>query len=484
MDGSPAASGPVRLLDLGFGRGWLAGALAACVGAPAAVALQFGASWPAALTTAAVGAGALAAAIALGMRRLRRELLAPLEEITRAMDQLRNTGRPQRLLERGASVLQPIMRRFNLAVLAVEQRDRMSQANLMSVEAAFDRVHAVLQSLREIVIVIDPGGRIVLANRSARSLLKNGDQQLEGRELAELLADDLRVAFADGVARLESNAADEIRTADLPHQGRIYDLTMVQVQSNRADQDFGKVVVLADVTRNHEVNRLKDELLSSISHELRTPLTTMCSSSEILASLTATDENEWREFATVLNAESRRLKELVDDVMEYSQLETHRVEWRHEPVEVTALVRTAVDLMHGAAAKKNIELSCTLGPAATAMVDAQRLREALGRLLDNAIKFTPSSGKVHVQTSLHDELVDVAVGDSGVGIAAADRQRVFERFSQIGNVMTEKPAGTGLGLSITQRIIDALGGTIWCEESPLGGAQFRFVLPLQTTTAS
>src|SRR5439155_27035554 len=119
---------------------------------------------------------------------------------------------------------------FNLAVLAVEQRSRVSQANLMSVEAAFDRVHAVLQSLRESVVVIDTGGRVVLANRSARTLLRGADGQLEGRDLAELLCGDLRSAFIDGVARLERSAVDEIHTADLPHQGRILDLTMVQVQ--------------------------------------------------------------------------------------------------------------------------------------------------------------------------------------------------------------------------------------------------------------
>ena len=93
------------------------------------------------------------------------------------------------------------------------------------------------------------------------------------------------------------------------------------------------------------------------------------------------------------------------------------------------------------------------------------------------MKFTPEEGKVRVTVQLDGDMVEVRVDDSGPGVPPADRTRVFERFSQVGDVMTDKPQGTGLGLSIAQRIVDALGGTIWCEASDLGGARFTFALP-------
>lgn len=480
MNAATNGNGPVRLRDLGFGPGSIAitAALAALVPAGAAFALS--APWQTALAAAAAGATTLLIAAHFAMRRLQSQLLAPLHDAARAMENLRATGQAQRLEERGAALLQPLLRRFNLALLAVEQRDQASKASLMTVEAAFDRVHAVLQSLRECVLVVDPRGRVVLLNRSARQLL-GAETRTEGCELLPLLSGDLQQAVREGIERIEQRGLTEVRAADLSYQGRIYDLTIVQVQSNRPDQDFGQVVVLADVTRNHEINRLKDELLSSISHELRTPLTNMCSSSEILTSLTAADEEAWREFATMLHGESHRLKALVDDVMEFSQLETQKVQWQVIEADANPIAERAVSLLRPKADAKGITLELATAGDATVSVDPGRLTEALCRLLDNAIKFTPENGRVRVATSVHDGLVEFAIADSGVGIAESDRQRIFERFTQIGDVMTGKPAGTGLGLSIVQRIVDAFGGQVWCEDSPLGGAQFRFVLP-QTVT--
>ena len=147
-------------------------------------------------------------------------------------------------------------------------------------------------------------------------MLDLGDRRVEAEPLLELVEGNLRQTIAEALQRVDGGKVGESHTPDIQHGARIFDLTIVQVQSNRPDQDFGKVVVLADVTRNHELNRLKDDLLSSISHELRTPLTNMCSSSEILTTLTPADEAEWREFAHMLNTESRRLKTLVDDMFE------------------------------------------------------------------------------------------------------------------------------------------------------------------------
>lgn len=477
MQGPAPPRNPVNLRDLGFGKLALTGAALSVGILPAALGLYFDVTPLSAIGIAGGGLAAASTAIFLGARHLRRALVEPIDEIVRAMDLLRTSGQAPQISENGAPLLQPMMRRFNLAGMALEQRGRQSLANLMSVEAAFDRVHAVLQSLREGVVVVDPQGRIVLANRNARRLLRFGDGRVEAEPLLDKLDGELHASIAAGLQRVDGQKVGELHTNDVAHGDRMFDLSIVQVKSNRPDQDFGKVVVIADVTRNHELNRLKDDLLSSISHELRTPLTNMCSSSEILTTLTPADEAEWREFATMLNSESRRLKTLVDDVMEYSMLETRRTTWNIERTDLSQLVQTALDVVHGNADKKQQQVECQAELPAFAMIDPQRINEVLCRLLDNAIKFTPTGGKVRVEVHSHDGLVEVAIADSGPGVPVADRQRVFERFSQIGDVITDKPQGTGLGLSITQRIVDAMGGTIWCEDSPLGGARFRFVVP-------
>lgn len=465
------------LRDLGIPRIAVLGAATALGALPSITAYAMSVPLVPALVVAAAGIlGGIATSILI-TRRLRASLHQPIESILRAMDQLRMSGQAGRVTEDGAPLLQPLLRRFNMAGSALEQRSRQSLNNLMNAEAAFDRVNAVLQSLREGVVVVDTNGRIVLANRNARRMLQLGDRRLETEVLVTLLKGELQTVMQGGLQRLEREKLSELRIGDVPHDDRIYDLAIVQVHSPRPEQDYGKVVVLADVTHNHEVNRLKDELLSSISHELRTPLTNMVSSSEILTSLTPQDEAEWREFAVMLNSESRRLKVLVDDIMEYGLLETGRVEWNREPSDVAAIVRTAADVFRAPAQQKSIAIEVDAPTGAFADVDARRCNEAICRILDNAIKFTPNGGRVQVAVRMIDASVEITVADNGMGIAPENRERVFERFIQIGDVMTEKPKGAGLGLAIVQRIVEAFGGSVRCETSPLGGALFRIAVP-------
>src|SRR5262249_35596589 len=173
MHGPPVGNDSVRWRDLGFGAAWLVSVLATCATVPMVVVLGFGASGKLACTCGIAAAATVGAAVALGRRRGGRHarLLERIVDLSRAMESLRVSGQAQRLAERGAALLQPLLRRFNQAVVAVEQREGTTKANLMAVEVAFDRLHAVLQSLRESVVVVDPQGRIVLINRSARALL-------------------------------------------------------------------------------------------------------------------------------------------------------------------------------------------------------------------------------------------------------------------------------------------------------------------------
>src|SRR5262249_7491935 len=158
----------------------------------------------------------------------------------------------------------------------------MSQANLHSVEMQFDRLHAVLQSLGEGVVVIDMLHEVLLANPAARALLDGGGKPIEGRPLVSLLRGSLKERLASTLRQMSQQDRGRAEVFGLHVGDRVFDVSVVRVRSDRPESDFGSVVVLADVTRNHEIARLKDEFLSSVSHELRTPLTNICAFSEIL----------------------------------------------------------------------------------------------------------------------------------------------------------------------------------------------------------
>ena len=453
-------------------------ALFAGAALPASVAFGIDADLNGVAAAATCGLAVIAGLGYLAFGVLRRAVVEPLQSLTQAMDQLRAARGGSRVVEAGAPLLHAVMRLFNLAANSIQEREHLSQANLMSVEVAFDRVHSVLQSLHEGVIVVDREDRVVLANRTARQQL-GGGTAMEGRQLGQFVDRDLDAALRTAFARLDATGAEETHVSDVARDGRIYDLTVVRVQSTRPDHDFGKVVVLVDTTRNHEISQLKDDLLSSISHELRTPLTNMCSSSEILAQMATPEDSDLREFAQMLNQESHRLKSLVDDVLQYNQLETGRLHLSQEQVDLVPIVRSACQAMEPRLQQERLQLEVHSGESAKAQADPRRVAEVLLRLLDNAITFTPAGGRIRVEIQDHEGIAELVVADSGPGIALEDRQRVFERFTQIGNLMTEKPKGAGLGLAICQRLVDAMQGNIWCDDSPLGGAAIHFVLPQQ-----
>jgi two-component system phosphate regulon sensor histidine kinase PhoR len=476
------ATSRATMRDLGFGPGPLALAtLGGAVPSLAAAALV-GADGTGLLAAAVASCVTAVAVVAIGMRRVRRAFAAPIEAIGRALEHVRAQGSaPPDLPEHGAPLIHPVLRRFNQAFATVQQREQQSRANLMSVEAAFERLHSVLQSLREGVVVIDRDGRVVLANRSARTLLQAESGHREGQLLEELLPDAVREAVRRGIDATASKRGEEFRVTDVGHGDRLFDVSVTEMRGTRPDHDFGRVVVFVDVTRNHELARLKDDLLSSISHELRTPLTNMCSSSEILASMELQDEQEWREFARTLHSESHRLKAMVDAVVLYAQIETGTVVWNRCEQDLAALAGEVVAAAREDAARRGIELSAELpANAVTACVDRGHMAGVLHRLVDNALRFTPAGGRVLVTVSTGAGMAQVAVADSGKGIPPEQRPGVFECLHQLGDVLTGKPAGLGLGLSICQRTVDAMGGAIWCEDSPLGGVQFRFAVPSRT----
>lgn len=410
---------------------------------------------------------------------LRRGYLVPMQEAIALLRELRQTQRVRRLVERGSPLGRALLRTVNDAAFALQERHRLSQANLLAMEVAFDRIHSVLHSLGEGVVVIDVEGELVLANRSARKLLKDDGRPLEGRPLRSLLEPALAEPIAEGLAYLSrERTRDRVRLVSVPYEQAYYDLSVVRVASERRQEEFGWVIAIADVTQNHAITRMKDEFLSSISHEMRTPLTSICAFAEILAQCEPDAAAEWSEFVGIISAESKRLARLVDDVLEVAEIEGGRIHWKFEVFDLAELVQATRALFHKIADARGIRIELAGTPRNLLVAaDRQRVREMLTRLLDNALKFNPPGSVVALALRPLSDRIEVGIADSGPGIPTEQREQVFERFRQLGDAMTGKPAGSGLGLSICRQLVEQMGGRIWCQGSPLGGVEFCFTLP-------
>ncbi|HEU4420539.1 MAG TPA: ATP-binding protein [Planctomycetota bacterium] len=360
------------------------------------------------------------------------------------------------------------------------QRDAAAQ--LVSLEMSYERMRSVLEALAEGVLVVDSAGEIVLANPAAQRAMKVPGQDPAGQLLWDALKPELAPRARDAWETLHRDtphgALPQIRHAGVPCRDRVYDLTAVGVTSARTGHNFGTVLLLVDSTRAHELQRLKDRFLSNVSHELRTPLTNICAFAEILDALVPKDHPELTEFAQVIHHEGLQLKGLMDQMFDYLQLESGEAVFASEEVDARALVRVLGEQSALAARARAIGLEIAIDDGAPHVrADRGRLEQVVRSLLDNAVKFTPPGGRIRITCSGRDGCWELRVEDSGPGVPAEDRHAVFEKFHQLSDSLSEKPAGTGLGLATSHVIVVRFGGLIWCEEAPGGGACFVVVLP-------
>ena len=362
------------------------------------------------------------------------------------------------------------------------RRDR--DARMLSLEMSHDRVRAVLESLGEGVLVVDDGGEVVLTNPAAAVALRADVKSVEQHRLAEVLVDELREPAAKALAMLRPSGdggqrPPHFRCSAIACGQRMFDMTAVPVRSVRSGFDFGTVLLLVDVTRNHEVARLKDQFLSSISHELRTPLTNICAYAEILRLMLPGEDAEWPEFVRVIHEEGLHLSALVDTVFDFLLLESGEAVFHQERIAPSHIVQHSVSAEQQRAQAAEVELRTDIAPdAPDVVVDSRRWAQVCRNLLDNAFKFTPPGGRIRVALCRCDDRLHLRVEDSGPGVPPEHRQRVFEKFHQIPNHLTDKPPGAGLGLAACRAIVARFGGSVWCEDSPLGGAAFVVQLPM------
>ncbi len=224
------------------------------------------------------------------------------------------------------------------------------------------------------------------------------------------------------------------------------------------------------------MDEMKTAFLSNVSHELRTPLTSIRGFSELL--LSYDDPDVRQEFLEIINRESERLTRLVNDVLDVTKIESGHMEWRKEELNVAELLRDTARTCLPDLLKPEIVFTEDLWPDLPAVEgDRDRLQQLVANLLTNAVKFTPR-GSITLRATYNSEEVRVSIVDSGIGIAPQDHDRIFEKFQQVGPIMTNKPRGTGLGLAICRDIVQHHGGRIWVESSLGTGSTFSFTLPL------
>ncbi len=232
--------------------------------------------------------------------------------------------------------------------------------------------------------------------------------------------------------------------------------------------------------RMQELDRLKDDFVSSVTHELRTPLTSIRAFSEILLEDPRTALAERKRFLGIISAESERLTRLVNQVLDMAKIESGKIDWQSAELDLRTVIEQSAAATQALFRDRNVSLALELPDEVPVVrADRDRVMQVMLNLLSNAVKFVqPVTGRVRVKLSVALDGLRVDVIDNGPGIRKDEQILVFEKFRQGGDALTSKPQGTGLGLPISRQIVEHFGGRIWVESEPGKGATFSFTLPI------
>ncbi|MEQ8699668.1 MAG: ATP-binding protein, partial [Bauldia litoralis] len=369
---------------------------------------------------------------------------------------------------------QDTLERIQAAIFVDVFRRPPAEAQVWRRSAAVEELHALLQ-------------RFIGAERADRAFRdyaaehgqRIGDMPEADADLVafveRLLAGSVGAASARGmvasIAKGELLGFDEVMAIlEETHQ--------VIAHSREIEQKSRELEATAlELTRANaqlkELDRLKDDFLSTVSHELRTPLTSIRTYSEILSDHDVSEEQADR-FLDIISSETQRLTRLLDTILDLTRLEQGQAEWRMADVDPSAVLEDAVAATGGLFRGRQFDLKVAIEPsAAPVRADRDRLMQVFINLLSNAAKFAePGDGRVMVVGRPDDGGYLVEVTDNGEGVSPQDRELIFEKFAKARDRNTGRPSGSGLGLTISRHIVEHHGGRIWTETPPTRGARF------------
>ena len=350
-----------------------------------------------------------------------------------------------------------------LAALAANASVALSNAQLYQrVAVEREQSVAILANIADGIVAVDRDGNVVLWNRAAEEITGVPAAEAVGRTPAQVLQRDLQ-SETGGPNRLVA-----ITRGDTD----VWLSLSEAVMRDPAGAVAGRIFAFRDISAERVIEQMKSDFVSTVSVELRAPLTSIYGFSQtLLREDVAFGETERRTFLAFIARESERLTTIVDALLNVARLDTGDLAVALEPTDVSAVLADVVDAAAGAIDDHRIVADVDDGGYAQA--DPEKLRLVLDQLVSNAVKYSPGGGTVTVSAHRTDDAVEVAVADEGIGIPAAERERIFTKFYK-----AEGGQGTGLGLFIAQGLVREMGGTMWVESEEGQGSRFVFELPL------
>lgn len=356
---------------------------------------------------------------------------------------------------------------------SLDRELREAAQNLSDLEKRYNSISAVFDSMVEGVIAVDRGTRIISLNPSAEKLFSISRQEaadklfleaFRNNEIAEIISRCLETGkfFSQEVFLVWPLKRDfQVNASPIFEKGGV----------------SGCLVVIHDITEIGRLETIRKDFVANVSHELKTPLTAIKGFVETLIEGALDNEDDARNFLKIILEHTTRLDNLVNDLLDLSQLESEGIKLELEQVELQGLADKAISSFKSKLRKRSIEVNNELPASLFLRADKDKLEQVFINLIDNAIKFNNDNETIKIYAQDSGKLCKVFIEDSGIGIPAKDIARIFERFYRVDKARSRELGGTGLGLSIVKHIVALHGGEAGVESTEGLGSKFWFTLP-------
>lgn len=418
----------------------------------------------------ATGGLVIAVLAALVCLMISRRISRPIEEMRKGATRFAQGELSHRLAAPDTMELAALAQAMNQMAQELEQR-------MQAILRQRNESEAVLSSMVEGVVALDPEEHILNLNAAAARLLGGDAARLQGRSIQEVvrnreLHDMIQTTLDQGIATQGDVALYRLGEQILnAHCTPLFD----------ADgRRMGALLVVNDVTQLRRLETMRSDFAANVSHEIKTPLTAIQGFVETLSQGSVTDPQEAQRFLQIIDKHVQRLTAIVDDLMQLARLEQGEEsrQLRLETVSLEQVLRAAVQLCRPKADAKAMTIDIRCAAALTARIDAELMEQAAVNLLDNAIKYSPDNSRITVTAQVEGQEIRIAFADEGIGVAPAHLPRLFERFYRVDKSRSRRMGGTGLGLAIVKHILQAHGGQVTVSSIQGRGSTFTIRLPL------
>ena len=345
------------------------------------------------------------------------------------------------------------------AAIAIENARLYSRTELER-----NKLEMILTKIQDGVIVINPDGRLILVNHTARAAFALKDSDLFGRPVKDVFQ------HPDLLELIEDNRSHPSRSEITLDDGRVFSAQTTPIP------DIGLAITMQDITYLKELDRIKTDFVNTVSHDLRSPLTAILGYVELIGKAGAINEQQ-REFIHRVQFSVNNITALINDLLDLGRIEAG-FDARKEIIHLPEIIQHAIEGLRKRITDSEQEVILDIAEdLPTLLGNPIRLRQMLTNLIHNAVKYTPPNGKITIRALAEDGQIILQIVDTGLGIPPADQPYIFDKFYRGSNVPYDAP-GSGLGLAIVKSIVQNHQGRIWLDSSLGQGTTFTVVLPI------